>query len=130
MPGCGAATYKPGLKQMGMDFQVDTSYITDPKGKQIGHIEVVQDITARTKSVEYNRYEVEKLAANLEKLADGHLDMTFEVAEGDRYTENDRQNFTKINENFKIAIDSFGVYLTEISRRAGRAVTWQPDGIH
>lgn len=33
---------QPGLER---DFQVDTAYLTDKSGQQIGHIEVVQDIT-------------------------------------------------------------------------------------
>ncbi len=121
---CGIARLRNGdlqtrFKQTGMDFQVDTSYITDPKGKRIGHIEVVQDITARVRSAEYSRVEVEKIAANLKKLADGHLTMTFDVADGDQYTENEKRNFTEINDNFRRAVESFGAYMAEISRALG-----------
>lgn len=37
---------QPGLE---MDFQVDTAYLTNKEGIQIGHIEVVQDITEANK---------------------------------------------------------------------------------
>ncbi len=37
---------QPGLER---DFQVDTAYLTDKSGQQIGHIEVVQDITEMNK---------------------------------------------------------------------------------
>jgi methyl-accepting chemotaxis protein len=33
------------FNQMGMDFKVDVNYLKDSKGKNIGHIEIVQDIT-------------------------------------------------------------------------------------
>ena len=33
---------QPGME---MDFRVDTAYLTDAKGEQVGHIEVVQDVT-------------------------------------------------------------------------------------
>ena len=49
---CGIACLRRGQKtsyftQPGLDrdFQVDTAYLTDKSGQQIGHIEVVQDIT-------------------------------------------------------------------------------------
>ena len=33
------------FEQIGCDFQVDVAYILDKKGRKVGHIEVVQDIT-------------------------------------------------------------------------------------
>ena len=37
---------QPGLER---DFQVDTAFLTDKSGQQIGHIEVVQDVTEMNK---------------------------------------------------------------------------------
>ena len=47
---CGVACLKRGknqttFEQLCCDFQVDTSYILDRGGRQVGHIEVVQEIT-------------------------------------------------------------------------------------
>ncbi len=38
------------FEQAGADFKVDAAYLTDPKGRKIGHIEVVQDITNMVKT--------------------------------------------------------------------------------
>ena|GEM_PF-665961 len=47
---CGVRCLERGepttkFNQGGMDFKVDTSYLTDKNGKKTGHIELVQDIT-------------------------------------------------------------------------------------
>ena len=47
---CGVACLKRGknqttFEQIGCDFQVDTTYILDRRGRQVCHIEVVQEIT-------------------------------------------------------------------------------------
>ncbi|MCL2055042.1 MAG: methyl-accepting chemotaxis protein [Oscillospiraceae bacterium] len=47
---CGVSLLEKGIRvttfnQAGMDFKVDTSYLTDSQGRNTGHIEFVQDIT-------------------------------------------------------------------------------------
>ena len=49
-PDCGINCLERGIlstafNQSGMDFKVDTSYLTDRKNRKIGHIEAVQNIT-------------------------------------------------------------------------------------
>nr|WP_084448804.1 methyl-accepting chemotaxis protein [Desulfovibrio inopinatus] len=53
---CGIACLRRGQKTsifsqpgLDMDFQVDAMYLTSKDGKQIGHIEVVQDITEKNR---------------------------------------------------------------------------------
>ena len=51
---CGIVRLKKGqlqthFEQLGMDFQVDTAYLTDMRGNKIGHIEVVQNISELSK---------------------------------------------------------------------------------
>ena len=51
---CGVACLRRGkpqtfFDQWGMNFQVDSSYITDGSGRKTGHIELVRDITATSK---------------------------------------------------------------------------------
>jgi methyl-accepting chemotaxis protein len=121
---CGIAKLRSGqlqtqFKQLGMDFQVDTSYILDQKGRQIGHIEVVQDITSRVRAAEYSNEEVAKIAANLRALSDGKLDLQFAVGAGDKYTVGEKENFEEINRNFKNAVDSISGYISEITRILG-----------
>jgi len=51
---CGVACLRRGkpqtfFDQWGMNFQVDSSYITDSRGHKIGHIELVREITSTKK---------------------------------------------------------------------------------
>jgi methyl-accepting chemotaxis protein len=99
---CGINGLKKGkartrFAQQGINFQVDTSYVLNRRGEKIGHIEVIQDITRAVKTTEYSRREVERLALNLKKLAEGNLKLDLTVDEGDEYTKAEKENFTKIN---------------------------------
>ncbi len=105
---CGIACLRRGqqtstFNQPGvdMDFQVDSAYIQNKKGERVGHIEVVQDITQKLRVQKYNQKEVERLAANLQKLAIGDINFKSEVAEADQYTQHERENFLTINNNLE-----------------------------
>ncbi len=117
---CGIARLRSGelqtqFEQLGMDFQVDTAYIKDRKGRNVGHIEVVQDISAKVKGAIYSKKEVEKLAYNLKNLAAGHLSLEFKVDAGDKYTESEKKNFEEINSVFKDAVDTIKGYIDELT---------------
>jgi len=110
---CGIALLKKGtfmsnFKQPGLDknFQVDTAFLTDKSGKQIGHIEIVQDVTKQFRTNEYNIIEVERLALNLKKLSTGDINFNFEIHKADDYTQTEFQNFFTINENLRQAQES------------------------
>ena len=94
------------FEQGGMNFQVNTAYLTNTKGEKIGHIEVVQDMSAVVKSSDYNKTEVERLAGNLKNLSEGVFDLDFSVAEADSYTKQEHENFLMINDNLKSALDA------------------------
>jgi methyl-accepting chemotaxis protein len=105
---CGIECLRAGrpqttFNQAGRDFQVDTAYIHDARGRQIGHIEVVQETTARVRVAEYQRAEVERLAGTLRQLEQG--DLTFEVAvgAGDEYTKEARVDFQTIADSVDAA---------------------------
>ena len=126
---CGIALLKKGklssfFKQPGMDmdFQVDTAYLLDEAGNQIGHIEIVQDITKAQKISEYNKLEVERLATNLLNLSKGVVNFDLNVAKADKYTENEYQNFTLINQNLKQAQDAIVLLVTDANTLSIAAV--------
>jgi methyl-accepting chemotaxis protein len=115
---CSIARLRNGYSQtffdhQGMHFQADTSYIHNIKGEVVGHIELMQDITAKTKSVDYQKDEVERLAGNLQLLAKGRLDLDLNVAEGDEYTQVERENFTQINQNLQLVKDALGALIED-----------------
>jgi len=111
---CGVTALKRNqlqvaFEQKGMNFQVDTSYVLNRKGDRIGHIEVVQDITAKAKIEDYSKAEVERLATNLKLLSQGNTNLDLNVAAGNEYTKQERENYLKINtslEEVKIAIEN------------------------
>ncbi len=117
---CGIARLRNGqlqtqFEQMNMNFQVDSTYIYNTKGEKVGHIELVQDVTAKARSTEYSANEVAKLAHNLKQLKEGDLKLQFNVGEGDQYTVQDRENFEEINRNFKEAVDAISGYIDEMA---------------
>lgn len=122
---CGIARLRKGqlqteFLQNNMNFQVDTTYIYDTKGEKVGHIELVQDITAKAHSAEYSANEVAKLANNLKQLKEGNLKLEFHVGAGDQYTQQEKENFEEINRNFKEAVETISGYIDELSFVLGR----------
>ena len=117
---CGIARLRSGnlqtlFAQNGMNFQVDTSYILDANGEQIGHIEVVQDITARSRANGYLNNEVSKLSVALDQLAQGELDFTYDAGEGDQYTNTEREIFLELSRNLSSAVTTIKGYVSDIS---------------
>ena len=103
---CGIEMLRSGkptsyFKNEGLDknFQVDTSYIKNKQGENIGHIEFVQDVTAREKSTEYVNNEVEKAADAIRRLAEGDNDVNIQAAESNEYTAMEHDSFVKIYMN-------------------------------
>lgn len=92
--------------QVGRNFKVDTSYILDTKGEPVGHIEVVQDITALVSSSQYQDKAIDQVAGYLAEISQGVLN--FNVAQlenGNEYTEEARRNFERINASLVQARD-------------------------
>jgi hypothetical protein len=79
---CGVTCLRSGkpqtlFDQWGMHFKVDSSYITDGSGKKIGHVELVQDITATTK---FRNQQVESIGG-FYNVVQSFLTATNEIAE-------------------------------------------------
>jgi len=107
---CGIAMLKRGnltsyFRQPGIDkeFRVDAAYIVSDKGERIGHIEIVQDVTAENRKKDYQSAEVNRLTARLKALAEGDLTFETDVTEADQYCGEVRQNFVHINKSLEEA---------------------------
>ncbi len=111
--------------QQGRDFQVNTSYITDHTGQRIGHIEVVQETTARTRAAAYQKGEVTRLAGKLQRLANGDMQVDEEVAEADSYSKAERENFVRIDGNVRAVRDAVRALVAEGKSVAGAAMKGQ-----
>ncbi len=87
------------FNQNGMSFQVNASYILGKNGEKIGHMEFVQDITAKSRVTDYQKSEVERLANNLKLISMGNFELDTNIGAGDEYTVSERNNFLEINKN-------------------------------
>ena len=134
---CGVARLRNGnlqtlFEQKGMNFQVDSSFILNSKGEKVGHIEIVQDITSKVKVNKYSISEVERLEANLSRLANGNLNFDLEVGEADTYTIETQGIFIRINESLSQVRDSLNLFTTEMlsmydAQKAGNIDVFIPE---
>ncbi len=123
---CGIACLRRGqhqtfFEQNGGNFQVDVSYIKNARGENVGHVEVVQDISATVKASRYMEGEVHRLAGNLSRLAAGNLDFDTGIAPADRYTEEVRLNFVKILESLAGVRNNVGAMIEDAEMLAQAA---------
>lgn len=117
-PNCGIACLRRGqhqtlFEQNGGNFQVDVSYIKNARGENVGHVEIVQDISVMVKASRYMEGEVQRLAGNLSRLAAGNLDFDTNIAPADRYTEDVRRSFVKIMESLTSVRDRLGAMIED-----------------
>jgi len=66
------------FEQMGMDFKVDASYIVNSRGKNVGHIEIVQDITEMVRM----QKEEAMLVHNIEEVSASFVSSSKQIANG------------------------------------------------
>ncbi|MGV8121200.1 MAG: methyl-accepting chemotaxis protein [Candidatus Xenobiia bacterium LiM19] len=116
---CGIACLRKGksftdFNQVGRDFHVDTSYIANAKGERIGHVEVIQEMTAKVRSSEYQKEEVARLAGNLEKLSMGNIDFDLDIQKADEYTKEDRERFMVIASSLGKARDAVKAIIVDV----------------
>ncbi len=82
-------------------FTTSASYIKDRNGNNIGHIEVVSNISEATYKSEYSKKEVEKLAKNISKMAEGDVNFDFTIDQPNQYTQEEYRNFGTIASNLE-----------------------------
>ena len=131
---CGIECLRRGEKtsyfqQPGVDaeFQVDTAYIENVKGEQLGHIELVQDVSTMARVAKYNEAEIERLNANLTLLAQGDLNLNMAQTEGDKYTAKQVENFGKINQNMGQVLQSLQALIDDANMLAEAGVAGKLD---
>ena len=104
--GCGIKQLHKGVTESFFDWcgsgcKQDTSYLVNRKGEKIGYVEVVQDLTAMIRNRDYTKTEIERMAANLQLLAEGDLDLNFALGQPDQHTRETHGDFAKINDSLK-----------------------------
>ncbi len=81
----------------------------------------ISDVTATAKIEEYTKIEVERLAKNLTRLAEGDLNLDTAISEGDRYTAITKEHFVLINKSLiqaVSAVKALALDVNDLSRSA------------
>ncbi len=124
---CGINRLRNGFSntkfdQFGGHFNVDCTYVTDAQGKRIGHVEVVTDVTEVTKVGRYLQQEVNHIEVNLERLANGDLNLNYQVSESDEHTREAAESFTRMNQSLKQATDALSLMISDVQGLSDAAV--------
>ncbi len=100
---CGICRLKEGkpvtyfnIDESNQNFQVDTSYIKNENGENIGHIEILQDVSASKQNAIYTKTEITRLIKNLEQISKGNLELDLKVTPANEYTVDQHDNFNNI----------------------------------
>ncbi|BCG47614.1 Methyl-accepting chemotaxis sensor/transducer protein [Citrifermentans bremense] len=104
--GCGIKQLHRGVPESYFDWcgsgcKQDTSYLLNRKGEKIGYVEVVQDLTAIIRNRDYTKSEIERMAVNLQLLAQGDLDLNFAIGQPDQHTKESHADFLRIDDSLK-----------------------------
>ncbi len=123
------------------EMQIYTVPFKDPAGNIKGLLEIITDQTdikkaqrdaqrqaevvesqmsVAKKQTEYQKEEVQKLIANLEKLANGNLDISTSIGDADEDTEEIAENFKKINSSLETSTKAIKSYIDELSDILGK----------
>ena len=116
------------FEQQSMNFQVDAAYIKSPNGDKIGHIEIFQDVTAKSKMDEYRGEFISEMSQNLKRLAKGDIDITPKLPADNQYiADNIRSSYIEINTDFCEVRDAVNALIAdantlskELSRESSR----------
>ncbi|MBI4857207.1 MAG: methyl-accepting chemotaxis protein [Acetobacterium woodii] len=80
----------------GMYGKMNTAYLKNKQGKNVGIVEISADITPTMSVNDYTQNEITRLRKNLSRLAEGNLDFDLEIARGNDYTSEVYEHFTAI----------------------------------
>ncbi len=115
---------QPGLER---DFQVDTAFLTDKSGQQIGHIEVVQDVTEMNKvkqKAERARQEGMFLAADqLDSIMQNLSESTEQLYRQVEEANNGAQTQSERIAETATAMDEMNATVLEVAKNASDAAS-------
>ena len=108
---CGVSLLRRGMNQAlserdGNSLQVDVSYLKDADGKNMGHLEVIQDVTAKAREEAYKNTWFERHKENLRRSAEGDMKLDLHIEPPDQYTKNANEMFVDINNDLKLVVES------------------------
>ena len=125
--GCGIKQLHKGVAESFFDWcgsgcKQDTSYLVNSRGERIGYVEVVTDLTAMIRNRDYSKAEVERMANNLTRLAQGDLNLNLQVAVADEHTAQAQEDFQKINASLTRVKEAVGAMIEDTETLVGAAL--------
>ncbi len=129
---CGIRQLQKGVGESYFDWhgaqcKQDTSYLLNKNGEKIGYVEVVTDLTPILRNRDYTHAEIERMAANLTRLASGNLELDLNVKEADEHTVATREDFVKINESLARVKEAVGSMIADTDMLVHEAVAGRFD---
>lgn len=101
---CGVKQLTKGANESyfewyGSKCKLDSAAVISENGEKLGYVETIIDVTKIIESEEYNKKAMSSLKSNLEKIADGDLDLDLTIPEANSYAQESREIFVMINES-------------------------------
>ncbi|MDW7731604.1 MAG: methyl-accepting chemotaxis protein [Methanolobus sp.] len=104
------------------NYQVDASYLYDARGEGIGHVEVVQNVSAAKQNAIYTKKEINRLISNLECIAAGDLDIDSSVTGANEYTVEQHENFENMYASLGQVKDAINNLMADVNMLSEAAV--------
>lgn len=103
--------------------KINTEYIKNKVGENIGFIEMSLDLTPSMSVNAYTKTEVSRLEKNLLNLAQGNLNFDINIAASNDYTIEISSQFNAIGKSLAVVRDSIGNLIDDASMLTNAAVT-------
>ncbi|MDD4254718.1 MAG: methyl-accepting chemotaxis protein [Methanofollis sp.] len=121
---CGIAALRGGKKRTifeehGKSIQIDAAYLTDATGAQIGHVEILQDITAMARVTAFLEAETRRISENLTRVAAGNTEVNLTMGATDRYTEKVAPLIAGIDRATAATLESLDLMLKDVAMLVG-----------
>ncbi|WKY44002.1 methyl-accepting chemotaxis protein [Eubacteriaceae bacterium ES2] len=94
-------------------YRMDSQFVKDRSGKQIGYVEISHDTTPTMSVNVYTKKEVARLENNLKQLAQGNLDFDFDIEPATEYTQDIFALFSSINISLSEVSQSIGLLVDD-----------------
>lgn len=108
-------------------YRMDSQFVKDRSGKQIGYVEISHDTTPTMSVNVYTKKEVARLENNLKQLAQGNLDFDLEIEPATEYTEEIFGLFSSINASLSEVGQSIGLLVDDATALTESALAGQLD---
>ncbi len=102
------------LELYGFNFSAESAYVHDPKGKTIGMMEVLVDVTKSTRINNYLDHEINTLSEDLIRMSQGDLTVIPVTEDGDEYTKKTRESILKLNNSLTQTIRNMAEKLEQV----------------